>query len=186
MKIIYCFKIWQHLPLAIRAITGLLPPAYQQSWNEENFTNLPVVKAEIASVGDKSCSNVAAVSQVEQAAMLQTGQQQDENYFVSTCIFLLLIHVHRTFFFLDTSSVSSINYLHISVPNSTQSNRNWNSFLSCSHLFLLYIQKQWIVNSLVFQVPCEQSKKYWIFPCEQSVWSFQQVKNSPDAMWMYT
>ena len=98
MKIIYCFKIWQHLPLAIRAITGLLPPAYQQSSNEENFTNLPVVKAEIASVGDKSCSNIAAVSQVEQAAMLlQTGQQQDENYFVSTCIFLLLIHVHCTF-----------------------------------------------------------------------------------------
>ena len=52
----------------------------------------------MASVGDKSCSNIAAVSQVEPAAMLQTGQQQEENYFVSTgtCIFLLLTQIYCT------------------------------------------------------------------------------------------
>ena len=125
----YCFKIWQHLPLAIRAITGLLPPAYQQSSNEENFTNLPVVKAEIASAGDKSCSNIAAVSQVEQAAMLQTGQQQDENYFVSTgtCIinFIPFAHTYTLYFCFETpSQLVQLTILHISVPNSTQSNRN--------------------------------------------------------------
>ena len=119
VKIIYCFKIWQHLPLAIRAITGLLPPAYQQSSNEENFTNLPVVKAEIASVGDKSCSNIAAVSQVEQAAMLQTGQQQDENYFVSTgtcLIYSFCSHIYTVLLFWDTFSVSSINYFTYKCP----------------------------------------------------------------------
>ena len=65
----------------LRAITDLLPPAYLKSLNQGDFTTLPVVKAEIlASVGDNSCSHIAAVSQVEPAAMLQTSQQQVENY----------------------------------------------------------------------------------------------------------
>ena len=97
----------------------LLPPAYQQSSNEENFTNLLVVKAEIASVGDKSCSNIAALSQVEPAAMLQTGQQQDENYFVSTgtcIIYSFCSHIYTVLLFWDTFSVSSINYFTYKCP----------------------------------------------------------------------
>ena len=56
----------------------------------------------MASVGDKSCSNIAAVSQVEPAAMLQTGQQKDENYYFCQyrCIPFahnVHVHVHCTF-----------------------------------------------------------------------------------------
>ena len=73
----------------LRAISGLLPPAYLKHLNQGNFTSLPVVKAEIlASVGDNSCSHIAAVSQVEPAAMLQTSQQQVENYFVTINIII--------------------------------------------------------------------------------------------------
>ena len=57
----------------------------------------------MASVGNKSCSNIAAVSQVEPAAMLQTGQQQDENYFVSTgsCI-IIPFHTYTLYFCFET------------------------------------------------------------------------------------